>query len=209
MRIRGGIRVRTPIAVTMSALLLIVAMAASAAGQNPAPAPVRGGRGSIAGVRDGRENVLYNQGRAAIEQNRYERAVEAFDRVIVMQSRLADAATYWKAYSLWKLTRLADALTTVSELQKQFPDSRWLKDARALEVEIRQASGQPVGADLQNDEELKLLALRGLMQSNPESALPIIEKMLAGTDTPRVKERALFVLSQSGSPRARDIIVAV
>ena len=61
----------------------------------------------------------------------------------------------------------------------------------------------------QEDDELKLMALRGIMQSDPEQAYPIIEKMLAGTNSPKVKDRALFVLSQSRGARARDIIANV
>jgi HEAT repeat protein len=194
MTIRGIVSITT----------LALALASGAAAQEKPRVP-RAPR--VPAVKVDREDALYNQGRNAIEQNRYERAVESFDRVIDMKSRLTDASMYWKAYSLSKMARLADALSTLGELQKQFADSRWIKDARALEVELRQAAGQPVTADVQNDEELKLLALRGLMQSNPDTTLPIIEKMLAGNDTPRVKERALFVLSQSGSPRAREIIV--
>ena len=74
---------------------------------------------------------------------------------------------------------------------------------------MRQASGQTVSPASQDDDELKLMALRGIMQSDPEQALPIIEKMLTGTNSPKVKDRALFVLSQSRSARARDIIAGV
>jgi HEAT repeat protein len=54
---------------------------------------------------------------------------------------------------------------------------------------------------------MKLLALRGVMQTDPDKGLPIIEKMLTGSATPRVRDRALFVLSQSRSPRAHEIVV--
>jgi HEAT repeat protein len=47
------------------------------------------------------------------------------------------------------------------------------------------------------------------MQTDPEQAFPVIEKMLSGANSPRVKDRALFVVSQSRSPRARDLIVSV
>jgi HEAT repeat protein len=80
---------------------------------------------------------------------------------------------------------------------------------RALEVEVRQSSGQTVSPASQDDEELKLMALRGLMQSDPEQALPILEKMLTGANSPKVKDRALFVLSQSHLARAREIIAGV
>ena len=150
---------------------------------------------------------LLERARDLIEEGRFERAVDDLNRVIAMKtSTRGDAALYWKAYSLAKLGQQADALKTVTDLYEKFATSRWLKDAKALEVEIRQASGQPVRPESQNDDDLKLYALRGLMNGDPDQALPIIEKILSGTDSPKVKERALFVLSQSHSPRARDII---
>ena len=57
------------------------------------------------------------------------------------------------------------------------------------------------------DEELALAAMEGLMAQSPERALPIIKKVLAGSQTRLVKQRALFVLSQIDSPEARDILV--
>jgi tetratricopeptide (TPR) repeat protein len=155
---------------------------------------------------DDRADELYDEGREAIEEGRYDRALDRFNRLIDLKSNRTDAALYWKAYSLAKLGRRADALDALADLQQRFRDSRWLKDARALEVEVRQASGQTVAPETQNDEELKLLALRGLMQSDPDQALPVIEKMLSGASSPRVRDRALFVLSQSRSARAREII---
>jgi hypothetical protein len=56
------------------------------------------------------------------------------------------------------------------------------------------------------DEELSLAALEGLMGQPPERALPILKKVLAGSQTPLVKQRALFVLSQIDSPEAQEIL---
>jgi tetratricopeptide (TPR) repeat protein len=153
-----------------------------------------------------RADELYQEAREAIEEGRFDRAVERFNQVIELKSARTDAALYWKAYSLAKLGQRDAALNSLADLQKRFADSRWSRDAKSLELEVRQASGQTVTPESQNDEELKLLALRGIMQSDPEQALPIIEKMLSGTNSPKVKDRALFVLSQSRSARARDII---
>lgn len=158
---------------------------------------------------DQQADDLLERAREAIDNTRYDRALADLDRVIALKTARSDAALYWKAYSLSKLGQREEALIAVTELYKQFANSRWIKDAKALEVEVRQASGQTVSPEAQNDEELKLLALRGIMNSDPEQALPVIEKMLAGTSSPRVKDRALFVLSQSKSARARDIISGV
>jgi hypothetical protein len=150
---------------------------------------------------------IYAQAREAIERAQFDRALNGFNRLIEMKTPRADAALYWKAYTEDRLGDRAKALTTLADLKKQFTDSRWIRDANALELELRQAAGQAVPPALQNDEELKLLALRGLLQNDPEQALPVIEQMMTGGDSPRVKEQALFVLSQSRTPRAREIVV--
>ena len=182
-------------------------------GPGPGPMPMALKMGPLRGPgsidADDRADELYDEGREAIEEGRYERAVDRFNRLIDLKTNRTDAALYWKAYSLAKLGQRDDALNTLADLQKRFADSRWSRDAKALEVEVRQASGQPVSPASQDDEELKLLALRGLMQSDPDQAIPVLEKMLAGANSPRVKDRVLFVLSQSRSARAREVIAGV
>lgn len=156
----------------------------------------------------GSEDAQYDRGRGYIDRSQYDRAVDAFNQVISQRRAKADAAMYWKAYSQNKLARRTEALATLAELPKQFPKSRWLDDARRLDVEIRQSSGQAVSAEALDDEELKLLVLQGLTQSDPEAALPHIEKMLAGPGSVRLKERALYLVSRSRSPRGRQIVTA-
>ena len=56
-------------------------------------------------------------------------------------------------------------------------------------------------------EELALAAMEGLMAQSSERALPIIRKVLAGSQTTLVKQRALFVLSQIDGPEAQDILI--
>jgi HEAT repeat protein len=56
-------------------------------------------------------------------------------------------------------------------------------------------------------EALALAAMEGLMAQPPERALPIIRKVLAGSQTTLVKKRALFVLSQIDSPEADEILL--
>jgi HEAT repeat protein len=57
------------------------------------------------------------------------------------------------------------------------------------------------------DEELALAAMEGLMSQPPERALPIIKKVLAGSQTTLVKKRALFVLSQIHAPEAQELLL--
>jgi hypothetical protein len=160
-------------------------------------------------------NDLYEQARNLIEQEQYGKAlgqldilINRFDGKSLDDSIInrVDAAMYWKAYALGKQRDLTEALQTLEKMQARFANSRWLKDAMALKVEMMQASGQAVSPDAQPDEDIKLLALRGLMQSDPDRAVPMIEQVLSGNSSIKVKENALFVLSQSKSAKAREIL---
>ena len=158
-------------------------------------------------------DALYQQVRDLIDRERYDMAMrrindllQRYDNKPKAVDNRVDATLYWKAYTLGKEQQIPEALNTLADMQKRFADSRWSKDAKALELELRQASGQSVSPDAQNDEELKLLALRGVMRSDPDRAVPMVEQLLNGNSSIHVKENALFVLSQSQAPRAKDII---
>jgi HEAT repeat protein/outer membrane protein assembly factor BamD (BamD/ComL family) len=161
---------------------------------------------------------LYGEALHSIDRGQLERALEQLDRLIqrfdgktaaMAAANKVDGAFYWKAYTQVKKRQMADALTTIEVMQKRFTGSRWSKDAKALEVEARQAFGQAVSPDAQADAELRLLALRGIMQSDPDHGVPMIEQLLSGNGPVKVKENALFVLSQSRTARAREIIANV
>src|SRR5207253_5043 len=82
------------------------------------------------------------------------------------------------------------ALTTIADLKRRFPQSRWQKDASALEIEVKQSTGQPVKPADQSDEELKMLAIQGLMNSDSERAMPLLEKVINGAGSPTEKSGA-------------------
>src|SRR5579864_313157 len=166
----------------------------------PPPAPPRAPRAD-------ESERFYERGQRAIERSRWDDAVESFTEVISRGGSRADGALYWKAYALNKLGRREEALAAIADLRKTYPSSRWLDDAKAFEVEVRQQSGKPVSPESAGDEELKLMALNGLMNSDPDRAVPLVEKLLHSSQSPKVKERALFVLTQSGSSHARQLVV--
>jgi hypothetical protein len=162
-------------------------------------------------ARDAREEARdkYEAGLDAIDDSRWEQAREDFDQIVRDGSSNADAALYWRAYCENKLGRRSDALASIAELEHKYPQSRWQNDAKALDLQVRNETGQPVSPQSQSDEELKLLAINSLMQSDPSQALPLLEKVLNGTGSPKLKERALFVLAQSGTPEASQILVRI
>jgi hypothetical protein len=149
---------------------------------------------------------LYDYGREALDDEKYEQARDKFAALAKANGPQTDAALYWQAYADQRLGQRQAALATIADLKSRFPQSRWQKDARALEIEVRQNSGQPARPEAQGDEELKMLAIQSLLNSDPERAMPLLEKVLQGPATPKEKSKAMFVLAQSGSPQGREII---
>lgn len=151
----------------------------------------------------------YESGKSALENHNYEKAVEIFDRVINARnpSTRIEGAYYWKAYALNKLGRHDEALTALNELTSKYPQSSWINDAKALQAEVQQAKGRPVSPENQADEDLKLYAINALINSDSERAVPLLEGLLSNPKmSPRLKERALFVLAQSRSDKAHQIV---
>jgi HEAT repeat protein len=151
------------------------------------------------------EDELYQSAKDALDNGEYDNAIKQFDEVVKIHGRRADGAMYWKAYALNKAGNKPQALTAIGELRKNYPKSNWLRDAGALEQDIR-GGGNPENI---SDEELKLLAIQSLMNSDPEKAVPLLEKIIMGNYSPKLKERALFVLSQSGSEKAQQILMGL
>ena len=85
--------------------------------------------------------------------------------------------------------------------------------AAATRARSKSRFGRPAGRravpDRNGDEDLKLMALGGLMNADPDRALPLVEQMLATSQSDKVRDRALFVLAQSGSPKAREVLVRI
>jgi len=149
---------------------------------------------------------LYERGQSALDRSQWNDALAAFTEAANLGGTRADGALYWKAYCLNKLGRRDEAQAAIADLRKTYASSRWLDDANALEMEIKQASGQNVSPENQPDEELKLMALNALVNSDPDRAVPLLENLLKSSQSLRLKERALFVLAQSNTPRAQQLL---
>ena len=153
-----------------------------------------------------RPDSQYRQGIHFLDRRQWDKAVEAFDAVVQANAERADGALYWKAYALHRQGRRNEALAAIQQAHTAYPKSAWQKDFRQLEQEVRKASGQPVSPEQQADEDLKLLAINSLIHTEPERAVPLLEKILQGSGPPRLKERALFVLAQTNWPKGVEIL---
>ncbi|MFP5287013.1 MAG: HEAT repeat domain-containing protein, partial [Thermoanaerobaculia bacterium] len=151
------------------------------------------------------KDELYRSGQKAIDEGRWNEAAKIFGQVAERGGPEADAGLYWKAYAQRRAGRASEALATIRQLASTYPKSSWLDDARALEVEMRGGQGQPD----QEDEELKLYALSGLMAHNPKKVTPLVQQYLSGKHSLENKEKALFLLTQSDLPEARQAMTQI
>lgn len=152
----------------------------------------------------------YQAALSLIDSKEYQEALVRLGKEIQSKSERADAALYWSAYAASKLGDNAQAMARIAEMQAKFASSKWMNDARALQLEINQASGKKVSPEEQADEDLKLMAIQGLMSADPARSIPLLEEILNSPNkSVKLKKKALFVLAQSGSPKAQETIAKV
>jgi len=151
----------------------------------------------------------YSHALDELDAGHWEKAAAEFKAVAAGGGQHADAALYWEAYAESKLGRQANALATLEQLERSYPESRWLDDAHALELEARAETGQGVSPEEESNLELKLLALNALVLNSPDQAVPLVVKLVEGQTPVRAKRQALFVLAQSRSPQALAALVSV
>lgn len=160
-----------------------------------------------------KKDDLYRSAQRDLDAGRWAAAIDKFGQVAKKGGSDADGALYWRAYAEHKAGHSQQALATIRRLSGAYPKSAWIDDARALSVEIRGDStptppGPRTKDSADEDEELKLYALNGLLASDPDRALPVLQKFLQGNHSQRLKEQALFVLSQCDAPEAHSTLVA-
>jgi HEAT repeat protein len=153
-----------------------------------------------------REDELYSEATAALDDQNYDQAASKFDQVAKMRGRKADAALYWKGYALGKAGNKSQGAATFAELRKAYPQSKWLKDAAATEAEWKGATGN-VGGGLSDEE--WAIAFAGLMNSNPEKGIEVARTRLLGNSSTKAKDKILFVLATQGSEKGQDLLISV
>lgn len=201
------------------ALLLALAAAQPLHGMIFAPAPVPAAAPG--------DTSAYAAGTRAMNERRWKDAIAAFDKVVAAKDQRADAALYWKAYSLNKLQRYPDAATVCNALHAQYAGSSWNKDCAALSVSsggvqvnlnsldnldakirknIKVHVDPDIDVDIENNPDIKILALNSLMHQEPAKAIPILRGILNGNQSEGMKKHAIFVLAQSKSPEAQAVL---
>lgn len=176
-------------------------------------------------------DTLYQQARAALNRGDNRNAARLFHRIVEEEpdSEYAPDALYWQAFALYRVggnDALREALSALDQQREEYPDAATRGDADALAVRIRGALAQGGDADAAQrlyevagdagdcpDEEadVRVAAINALMEMDPERALPVLEKVLARRDacSETLREKAIFIVAESDSPRATDILLEV
>jgi HEAT repeat protein len=157
---------------------------------------------------DKASNALYWQGQTALKQSDWSTALQRFVELEKLlrknEPTSVDTALYWEAYTLTQAKRTAEAKSTIERLRREFPDSRWTRDADELLAQMQPATKLNSGA---LDDDLADIAVQGLLSAPPERALPLLKKVLASDRPLKVKKRALFVLSQLETDEAMKVVL--
>jgi HEAT repeat protein len=147
----------------------------------------------------------FSSGQSHLGQRQYEQAIVRFDRSIAQKSPRADASLYYKAWAQFRLGKTEDAVATIAQLRKEYPQSRYLNDAKVLEADARRLKPQ----DIVDDDEILMLAIGSLQQAEAERAVPLLEGVLNKNNSLAVKKRALYMLAlKSDQPKARAILLS-
>lgn len=149
------------------------------------------------------KDSLYSEGQKQLDNREWRAAQQTFNQILENKSGRQDAALYWLAYAQFKSSEHQSALNTIKKLGRDFPQSRWIDDAQALKVEIRDVQGDSAEID---DDELKLYAINSLMSSPSKKTVPILTKIIKGNSSDKIKKRAMFVLTQTNSADAFEEI---
>src|SRR5881409_237236 len=148
----------------------------------------------------------------------------------------AGDALYWAAFALYKNDNLDRARGLLATQQQRYPKAATLRDGDALLARVQAAlakqgdgeaaewirrhaqpaadtggtrGGNCPGED--DDDDLRVAALNGLLQMDATSALPILKKVLAKRDacSAGLRRKAVFIVSQKRGDETEDILLDV
>lgn len=177
---------------------------------------------------------LYRLARRAMADESYRRAAQLFAQLVERypQSDYAGDALYYRAYSLYQLGSqrdLRDAVDAIERQGRDYSDASTREDAKTLRTRIESLQARHGDADAaqkvtekatqlgeehgcpNDDDDMRVAALQGLMQMDAESALPILRQVLAkrGSCSESLRKHAVFIVSQKRGDEATSLLLDV
>ncbi|HWS54613.1 MAG TPA: HEAT repeat domain-containing protein [Pyrinomonadaceae bacterium] len=159
---------------------------------------------------------LLREGRDLLDGEDWAKAAAKFDQFISTypKDKDVDVALYWLAYALKQQGRAREAADRLTRLLSEFPRSNWAEEATAMLTELapqtgdRQLIDRSLGRD---DEEIRIVALQSLFESNPERAMAYVADVLKpGSKASRsFKQAALSLLGSHGERQAVPLLLDI
>ena len=166
---------------------------------------------------------LYRLARELLNSGEYRRAVAAFRDVTTKtpNSAYVADALYWQAFALYRMggtSELRAAIEALDTQKSKYPGARMQAETDALSLRIRGALAargdaaaaaqiRTVAGDSalrcdREDQSVRVEALNALTQSDPDGAMPVLEKTLARKDicSTMLRRTAVFLIGS----RRRD-----
>src|SRR5438128_1452494 len=181
---------------------------------------------------------LWRAARQALNHADYQSAANLFGDLAHRYPTAARAgdALYWAAFALYKNDNLDRARSFLLTQQQRYPKAATLRDGDALLARVQAAlakqgdaaaaewirrhvqptvdtgrtrGGSCPGED--DDDDLRIAALNGLLQMDATSALPIVKKVLARRDScsAGLRRKPVFIVSQKRGTETEDILLDV
>ena len=181
---------------------------------------------------------LWRAARQAINRADYQTAATLYGDLAHRYpnaSRAGDAL-YWAAFALYKNDNLDRARGLLATQQQRYPKAATLRDGDALLARVQAALAKQGDAEAaewirrhaqpaadtggtrggscpgeDDDDDLRIAALNGLLQMDATNALPILKKVLAKRDacSAGLRRKAVFIVSQKRGDETEDILLDV
>jgi len=177
------------------------------------------------------EDSLFRAAREALNRGEYSRASTLFQSFEQRypRSRVAPAAMYWRAFSLYRSgasEELRTALAALKAQQDRYPEAAADPDAATLRTRLYAAlaargdaqaasmlrAATASGASCDREEmEVRAEALNALAQLNTPEARPTLKRVLARRDECSVtlRRRAVYILGRNGTDEATADLIEV
>ena len=181
---------------------------------------------------------LWRAAHQALNRADYQSAANLYGNLARRYPSAARAgdALYWAAFALYKNDNLDRARSLLVTQQQRYPKAATLRDGDALLARVQAAlakqgdreaaewiqrhaqppadtggtrGGSCPGED--DDDDLRIAALNGLLQMDATNALPILKKVLARRDScsAGLRRKAVFIVSQKRGTETEDILLDV
>lgn len=177
---------------------------------------------------------LYRLARAALTDGDFKRAATLFQTVAdrYPDSEYAPDALYYRAYALYRSgtsRELESAILALDRQASRYSKAGTLNDAKQLRASIRAeqakrgdgSAAQEISEGARtlgnekrcptDDDEMRLTALRGIIQQDPDAVLPVLQKLLERRDDCSVglRKSAVYMLAQTKEEERADILLRV